>query len=73
MRSRMEPEQRDQHDEAWGLSFGAPDRVRIAPKPIDSPSDGLPRGLAESDPRLMEEHPMSEAMAGALDAFLREA
>src|SRR5262249_51459333 len=31
MRSRMKPRERREHDEAWGLNFGDPTKVRVVP------------------------------------------
>jgi uncharacterized protein YegJ (DUF2314 family) len=53
LRSRMTPPERQGHDEAWGLNFGDPNRVRVA-YPLKT--------LDEAD----EEHPMSEAAAPSL-------
>ena len=34
LRSTMPPAEREQHDAAWGLDFGDPDVVRLAPRPV---------------------------------------
>jgi uncharacterized protein YegJ (DUF2314 family) len=52
MRSRMKPRERREHDEAWGLNFGDPTKVRIVPG--HEGADDIP------------EHPMSENMAPSL-------
>src|SRR5262249_7549613 len=33
MRSRMGRQERQEHDSAWGLKFGDPTKVRVAPEP----------------------------------------
>jgi uncharacterized protein len=61
MRSRMGPQERQEHDAAWGLNFGDPAKVRVAPVPNEG--GGLLKnwfgGRHDTG-----EHPMSEAMAG---------
>lgn len=34
LRSRMEPRERQEHDDAWGLDFGDPAKPRVAPEPL---------------------------------------
>ena len=51
MRSRMSPQERREHDQAWGLKFGDPNTIRLVPAFYLSPE---------------AEHPMSEAMAAPL-------
>jgi uncharacterized protein YegJ (DUF2314 family) len=68
MRSRMGRREREEHDRAWGLKFGDPTKVRVAPEP--NKGGGLLKnwfGKKQADP---EEHPMSEAMAPSLKAEL---
>jgi len=55
MRSKMSPEERQSHDNAWGMKFGDPANVRILP---DSQSED-------------EEHPMSENMGPSLEEHLK--
>lgn len=69
LRARMEPDEREQHDDAWGFDFGDPKKVELVPR---WPGH-------EGDPD--REHPMSENMAAPLageiaknpNAFLRSA
>jgi uncharacterized protein YegJ (DUF2314 family) len=56
MRSRMGEQERTEHDEAWGLNFGDPQKIRVVPEWKKS-ADG-------DDPD--QEHPMSEAIAPSL-------
>ncbi|WP_246523686.1 DUF2314 domain-containing protein [Gemmata palustris] len=65
MRSRMNSQERESHDGAWGLNFGDPQKIRVAPEP--KKSGGLMKALfggrgGATDP----EHPMSAAMGPPL-------
>jgi uncharacterized protein YegJ (DUF2314 family) len=53
LRSRMGARERKDHDEAWGMDFGDPKKIRIVPQ-----KKSWFGSKAE-----LEEHPMSEAMA----------
>jgi uncharacterized protein YegJ (DUF2314 family) len=70
MRSRMGPQERREHDGAWGLNFGDPSNIRLVPEPEQS--GGFlkrmfgKRPAASADPVESREHPMSEAMAEKL-------
>ncbi|MFQ3594446.1 MAG: DUF2314 domain-containing protein [Gemmataceae bacterium] len=76
LRSQMPPEERDNHDAAWGLNFGDPTVVRLVPTP---PQRGQAVELSavlahwyspqQSD---FDEHPMSLAMAEKLREHLVE-
>ncbi|MDX1948139.1 MAG: DUF2314 domain-containing protein [Pirellulaceae bacterium] len=71
LRSRMDRRERQQHDNAWGLNFGDPARVRIVPEP--KPAGGFLQSLfAKPTPPAQppDEHPMSAAMAGKLQEQL---
>jgi uncharacterized protein YegJ (DUF2314 family) len=80
LRSKMGNRERKQHDEAWGLDFGDPNRVKIIP---DQWNPGAPkkRGFfarllgSETPPAKVDyqsvEHPMSENMAETLSDFLK--
>ncbi len=64
LRSRMGRRERQEHDAAWGLNFGDPTRIRVAPEPTGG--GGLLKrwfGKRQTD---IQEHPMSEAMASSL-------
>jgi uncharacterized protein YegJ (DUF2314 family) len=68
LRSRMGRRERQEHDDAWGLNFGDPAKIRVAPEP--KKGGGLLKGWfgkRQADP---EEHPMSEAMASSLKGQL---
>jgi hypothetical protein len=67
MRSRMGKRERKEHDDAWGLNFGDPDRTRIVPEPKKS---GLLKGWFGKKETGAEEHPMSENMAASLKESL---
>ena len=61
LRSRMGRAERRDHDAAWGLDFGDPNKVRLAPEPKQG--GGLfTRWFAKPDADGAE-HPMSEGMA----------
>jgi uncharacterized protein YegJ (DUF2314 family) len=64
MRSRMGPEERREHDRAWGLDFGDPANVRVAPDP--GKGKGLLKNWFGKGRAAPEEHPMSENMAPSL-------
>jgi uncharacterized protein YegJ (DUF2314 family) len=64
LRSRMGRQERREHDSAWGLDFGDPAKIRVAPEP--NKGGGFLKnwfGKRQADP---QEHPMSEAMASSL-------
>jgi uncharacterized protein YegJ (DUF2314 family) len=64
LRSRMAPQERREHDAAWGLSFGDPTQVRVAPEP--NKGGGLLKNWFSGNHGDPEEHPMSVAMASSL-------
>jgi hypothetical protein len=68
MRSRMGLRERNEHDQAWGLSFGNPNSVRVVPTP--KKLEGLFKSWIGKPATEMREHPMSEAMAPKLLASL---
>lgn len=61
LRSRMNPQELRNHDEAWGLNFGDPKTIRTAREPVRR--GGFIKNLFGKRPD-PEEHPMSENMAG---------
>jgi uncharacterized protein YegJ (DUF2314 family) len=64
LRSRMGRKERQEHDQAWGLSFGDPTTIRVAPEPNQG-GGFLKRWFGKKQPAT-EEHPMSEGMAASL-------
>jgi uncharacterized protein YegJ (DUF2314 family) len=70
LRSRMGRRERQEHDDAWGLDFGDPSRIRVAPEP--GKGGGLLRNWFGSRQEDVREHPMSESMASALKDQLAE-
>jgi uncharacterized protein YegJ (DUF2314 family) len=68
LRSRMGRQERQEHDEAWGLNFGDPTKIRVAPEP--KKGGGLLAGWFGKKPTETQEHPMSENMAASLQAEL---
>lgn len=64
MRSRMGRQERQEHDGAWGLKFGDPTRIRVAPEP--NKGGGLLKSWFGKRQTDTEEHPMSESMASSL-------
>lgn len=59
MRAEMSPQEREAHDEAWGLDFGAPGQIEVA------------YGQSQ-DPTVLEQHPMSRNMKDSLKQFLTQ-
>jgi uncharacterized protein len=64
MRSRMGRQEREEHDTAWGMKFGDPNKVRIAPEP--NKGGGLLKGWFGGSKKASDEHPMSINMAESL-------
>jgi uncharacterized protein YegJ (DUF2314 family) len=65
MRSRMGRRERQEHDDAWGLNFGAPNKIRVAQE--QKKAGGFLKSWfgGQSDASI-DEHPMSEAMGPSL-------
>ena len=75
LRSRMNPRERKEHDAAWGLNFGDPQKVRIVPQ--EKKSGGFLKSLFggksnEAVDGPIGEHPMSINMAEVLPNELKE-
>ncbi len=70
MRSRMGRRERQEHDDAWGLSFGNPAKIRLV---LDQNQGGgfLKRWFGKQEEEI-QEHPMSEAMAESLTEQLQQ-
>jgi uncharacterized protein YegJ (DUF2314 family) len=64
LRSRMGRRERQEHDAAWGLNFGDPAKIRVAPEP--NRGGGLLSRWFGKRKEDTGEHPMSEAMASSL-------
>jgi uncharacterized protein YegJ (DUF2314 family) len=64
LRSRMGRRELREHDEAWGLKFGDPTTIRVAPEP--GKGGGLLKGWFGKGQADTEEHPMSAGMASSL-------
>jgi uncharacterized protein len=64
LRSRMGRRERQEHDQAWGLNFGDPTKIRVAPEP--GKGGGFLKGWFGNRQSNTGEHPMSEAMASKL-------
>jgi uncharacterized protein YegJ (DUF2314 family) len=64
LRSRMGRRERQEHDAAWGLNFGDPKTIRVAPEP--NKGGGLLKSWFGKRQADTGEHPMSEAMASSL-------
>jgi uncharacterized protein YegJ (DUF2314 family) len=58
MRSRMNKQERKNHDNAWGLDFGDPTKIRLVPQK----KNWFGKAKAE-----IEEHPMSLSMATVVE------
>jgi uncharacterized protein len=70
MRARMSASELKEHDAAWGLNFGDPNKIRLAPEQSSGGFLSKLFGWNKSSPD--DEHPMSEAMAASLQEQLRE-
>jgi uncharacterized protein YegJ (DUF2314 family) len=68
LRSRMGTRERRDHDSAWGLDFGDPTKIRVAPEP--KKGGGLLKGWFGGRQVDTGEHPMSENMVPSLKAEL---
>ena len=65
LRSRMDYDEQQEHDEAWGLEFGDPRRVRIVP------DDYISEGSTTSPSDVGSyEHPMAVNMLDSLEQFV---
>jgi uncharacterized protein YegJ (DUF2314 family) len=64
MRSRMGRQERKEHDSAWGLNFGDPNKIRLGPEP--NKGGGLLKSWFGKRQADTGEHPMSENMAASL-------
>lgn len=71
LRSRMSLRERQEHDNAWGLDFGDPQKIRIVPD--QKKAGGLFKALFGGRTAAeIQEHPMSEAMSSSLKERLAE-
>lgn len=59
LRAEMDKKERKEHDKAWGLDFGKPDKIQV---------------VFEQDKRIenLVEHPMSKNMGKSLEEFLSQ-
>jgi uncharacterized protein YegJ (DUF2314 family) len=64
IRSRMERQERQAHDKAWGLNFGDPTKIRVVPEA--NKGGGFLKNWFGKQPADIQEHPMSENMASSL-------
>jgi len=64
MRSRMDRQELQEHDAAWGLNFGDPSKVCVTPEP--GVGGGLLKNWFRRQPADTHEHPMSLNMAPSL-------
>jgi uncharacterized protein YegJ (DUF2314 family) len=77
MRSRMDPRERDQHDQAWGLDFGNPTDIQVEIHRKAKPKAGLIAGLLGRDSQLhcapegFSDHPMCINMIPNIEAQLQ--
>jgi uncharacterized protein YegJ (DUF2314 family) len=70
LRSRMSRQERQQHDEAWGLNFGDPKVIRVTPW-VNKAGGGLfSSWFGKRETVEIPEHPMSENMGGSLKEAL---
>jgi ankyrin repeat protein len=69
LRSRMGRRERQEHDNAWGLNFGDPTKIRVVPEP--NKGGGFLKNLFGKRQADTQEHPMSEGMAAKLKEQLQ--
>jgi len=69
LRARMGSAERREHDQAWGLNFGDPSRVKVF---LEVRGGGVVRALFGKKRSASEEHPMSINMAPSLRAQLAQ-
>ena len=80
IRKQMGKRERQQHDDAWGLNFGNPDKVHLVPASFHQKSESKKKGLfgfgksTEPEPLTDDvlqasEHPMAVNMAASLKEF----
>lgn len=70
LRSRMGKRELKEHDDAWGLNFGDPRKIRLVPE--QKPGGLLKGWFSSRGSAEIEEHPMSENMAPSLKQQLRK-
>ena len=70
MRSRMSKHERQEHDAAWGLNFGDPKTIRIAPEP--NKGGGFLKNWFGKRETESAEHPMSLNMVESLKEELKK-
>ena len=63
IRSQMPPNERQDHDEAWGLDFGSPETVRLVYK--EAPAQ-------PGEPRTFRDHPACLSMLAQIDEQMRK-
>ncbi|MEM8641873.1 MAG: DUF2314 domain-containing protein [Cyanobacteria bacterium P01_G01_bin.54] len=61
LRVQMTPQEQAEHDAAWGLEFGNPQKIKISPY---FEADAI------EHPEMLPEHPMSENMAERIEQML---
>jgi uncharacterized protein YegJ (DUF2314 family) len=64
LRSRMGRRERQEHDNAWGLNFGDPTKIRVVPEP--NKGGGFLKNWLGKRQADTQEHPLSEGMAAKL-------
>jgi len=70
IRSRMSRQERQDHDNAWGLNFGDPNKIRVMPEPKSS--GGFFKSLFGKKEEPSQDHPMSINMAPSLQEELKK-
>ncbi len=70
MRARMSRQERQEHDNAWGLDFGDPAMIRVIPEP--KKQGGFFKSLFGKQEEPSLDHPMSINMAASLQETLQK-
>lgn len=68
LRSRMGKKDRQEHDDAWGLNFGDPTKIRLLPEP--KKGSGVLKGWFGKSHAESQDHPACTAMAAELPKIL---
>ncbi|WP_166109318.1 DUF2314 domain-containing protein [Pseudoalteromonas sp. Z9A5] len=70
MRLRMSEQERNQHDNAWGLDFGNPSEIELTPSGENKPQEVMINTESGAPSKILE-HPMSVNMASKIEETLQ--
>ena len=72
MRAAMDPDERAQHDEAWGLEYGDPAQTRLVPERFFPDVPDAAKIVCDLKTVQAHEHPMALNMLESLEQFVVE-